>query len=119
MVYAPATLFLLSDISLEFGVVGPAIRQRSFGDHPYFLGRSLQLSSFIHFYETVWSEFVGSEANEMLEVPCVRRNVSLRDRVCDPCAGKHIPDDMVGFYSAYADTNMFIAFRQDYAISSG
>ena len=76
MVYAPATL-LLSDISLELGVVWPAIRQRGFGDHPYFLGRSLQLSSFIHFYETVWSEFVGSEANEMPEIPCVRRNVFL------------------------------------------
>ena len=35
-----------------------------------------------------------------------------------PCAGKHIPDDMVGFYSAHADANVFIAFRQDYAISS-
>ena len=54
----------------------------------------------------------------MPEIPCVRRNVSLRDRVCDPCAGKHIPDDMVGFYSAYADANVFIAFRQDHAISS-
>ena len=118
MVCAPATLLLLSDISLELGVVWPAIRQRGFGDHPYFLGRSLQLSRFIHFYETVWSEFVGSEANEMPEIPCVRRNVSLRDRVCDPCAGKHIPDDMVGFYSAYADANVFIAIRQDHAIGS-
>ena len=48
----------------------------------------------------------------------MRRNVSLRDRVCDPCAGKHIPDDMVGFYSAYADASMFIAFHQGHAISS-
>ena len=77
MAYAAATLFLLSDISLELGVVWPAIRQRRFGNHPYFLGRSLQLSSVIHFYETVWSEFVGSETNEMPEIPCVRRNVSL------------------------------------------
>ena len=63
MVYPPTTLILLSEILLELGVVGPAIRQRSFGNHPYFLGRSLQLASFIHFYETMWSEFVGSEGN--------------------------------------------------------
>ena len=78
MVDAPATLFLLSNISLKLRVVWPAVWQRGFGDHPGLLCCALQPTCFVHFEETMRSKLVGPEAREKA---CVAMSLSETGRV--------------------------------------
>ena len=50
-VNSAATFFLLSNISLEDGIVGPSVRQRGFWNHAYGMCRLLKLACFVHFDE--------------------------------------------------------------------
>ena len=50
-VNSTTTFFLLSDVSLETGIVGPTVRQGGFRNHAYGMCRLLKLAGFVHFNE--------------------------------------------------------------------
>ena len=112
-----ATLLLFTDITLKQGIVWPAIRKGRFRDEPDLVSGLLKFLRFIHLDEGANCQFVGFQTYKVSKVLGMRLDVAFRQRVCYPCTGEQVPNNMMCLNPTYPSTEVFGTLGKNYVIS--